>query len=495
MLQDRLFIVFPNQLFYDNANVLACSSVLLAEEPRFFLDFKYNQKKLLLHRASMQAYKDYLIKKGLQVHYADFQEITEPDFYRNFIRKNKFKEISLFDPEDFFLENIIDTIAEDASLKVSILPNPQFICSKQDIWQLFVNKKHYNMTGFYIRMRKNLNILIDQNGKPVGGKWTYDTANRKPIPKDIKIPDVPCAVNAPDLIDSAEYVLKYFHSNPGSVDNFIYPINNKQAISWLDNFLNNRLKNFGDYEDAISTERVFLFHSVLSSSLNIGLVTPEEVVRRTLDYADKNDIPINSLEGFIRQVIGWREFMRAVYVMENKKMRLGNFWNFNYKMPDSFYYGTTGIEPVDCIVKKFIKHGYANHIERLMILGSFMLLCRIHPDYVYRWFMEFSIDSYDWVMVPNVYGMSQYSRGGLMTTKPYICSSNYILKMSNFAKGDWCHIWDSLFWSFVDKYRMMLTKNPRSKILTYHLDKFSKEKLMGYKITADLYLKRIHRKK
>jgi deoxyribodipyrimidine photolyase-related protein len=191
----------------------------------------------------------------------------------------------------------------------------------------------------------------------------------------------------------------------------------------------------------------------------------------------------------LRQIIGWREFIRGVYIAVGNKERTRNFWNFNRKIPNSFYNGDTGIEPIDDTIKKINNSGYANHIERLMIIGNFMLLCEFEPNEVYKWFMEMFIDSYDWVMVPNVYGMSQFSDSGMMSTKPYISSSNYILKMSNYKKGNWCKIWDSLFWNFMDKQRDFFIKNPRMRMLVSSFDRMEESKRTSLLKTADEYLK------
>ena len=191
----------------------------------------------------------------------------------------------------------------------------------------------------------------------------------------------------------------------------------------------------------------------------------------------------------MRQIIGWREFIRGVYIAVGNKERTRNFWNFNRKIPNSFYNGDTGIEPIDDTIKKINNSAYANHIERLMIIGNFMLLCEFEPNEVYKWFMEMFIDSYDWVMVPNVYGMSQFSDSGMMSTKPYISSSNYILKMSNYKKGDWCKIWDSLFWNFMDKQRDFFIKNPRMRMLVSSFDRMEESKRTSLLKTADEYLK------
>ena len=210
--------------------------------------------------------------------------------------------------------------------------------------------------------------------------------------------------------------------------------------------------------------------------LNIGLLDPVSVLDKALNFGEKHNIPINSIEGFIRQLIGWREFIRGIYKCKGTKQRTTNFWNFKREIPASFYDGTTGIDPLDDTIKKVLKTGYCHHIERLMIISNFMMLCEFNPDSVHRWFMELFIDAYDWVMVPNVYGMSLYADGGLMTTKPYISSSNYIIKMSNYKKGDWQEIWDGLFWRFMNKHRDFFLKNPRMGMLIRTFDKMDQTK-------------------
>jgi deoxyribodipyrimidine photolyase-related protein len=224
--------------------------------------------------------------------------------------------------------------------------------------------------------------------------------------------------------------------------------------------------------------------------LNVGLLTPLIIIKTTMDYASENHIPLNSLEGFIRQIIGWREFIRGVYLYQGSKERTTNFWSFKKKIPASFYTGTTGINPIDSTIKKILETGYCHHIERLMILGNFMLLNEFDPDEVYQWFMELFIDAYDWVMVPNIYGMSQFADGGLMATKPYISGSSYVLKMSNYKKGDWCAIWDALFWNFMNKQRSFFLSNPRLGMLIHTFDKMSEEKKSLHITTADKWLEK-----
>jgi deoxyribodipyrimidine photolyase-related protein len=307
--------------------------------------------------------------------------------------------------------------------------------------------------------------------------------NRKKFPKNKQTPILDYSkIKSFHYLNSKKYVEINFGNNLGEIsENQLYPTDYKSANIWFKNFLISRFEEFGIYEDAVLIKESIINHSILSPLLNSGLLNPKEVLKTTIDFYKKNNIPINSAEGFIRQIIGWREFIRGVYFSKGSEERTKNYWGFKRKIPNSFYDGTTGIDPVDDTIKKVNKTGYANHIERLMILGNFMVLCEFDPDDVYRWFMELFIDSYDWVMVPNVYGMSQYADGGLMSTKPYISSSNYIIKMSDYKKGEWSEIWDGLFWSFMDKQRVFFSKNPRMRMLISSFDKMNslkKEKLL-----------------
>jgi deoxyribodipyrimidine photolyase-related protein len=204
-----------------------------------------------------------------------------------------------------------------------------------------------------------------------------------------------------------------------------------------------------------------------------------------------DQVPMNSLEGFIRQVIGWREFILGVYRTMGRRQRSKNYWGYHHPLPAAFYDGSTGIDPVDTVIRRTLQHGYCHHIERLMVLGNFMLLCDIDPDEVYRWFMELFIDSYDWVMVPNVYGMSQFADGGMITTKPYISGSSYVLKMSNFRRGPWCEVWDALYWRFIHVHHDFFSSNPRMSVMVAQCNKMG-AKLAQHLKTADGFLEKLH---
>jgi len=235
--------------------------------------------------------------------------------------------------------------------------------------------------------------------------------------------------------EAKKYVQKYFPNNYGDINTVhLFSTTFEESEIWLDEFLNKRFEKFGIYEDAIVAKESVLHHSVLSPMLNIGLLTPGHIIEKALAIAAQKNIPLNSLEGFVRQVMGWREFIKIVYELEGTKQRTTNFWGFTRKIPASFWTGTTGIPPLDDTIQKILKTGYCHHIERLMVLGNFMLLCEFDPNDVYKWFMEMFIDAYDWVMVPNVYGMTQFADGGLMTTKPYIRNPRLGMLIGTFDK-------------------------------------------------------------
>jgi len=319
---------------------------------------------------------------------------------------------------------------------------------------------------------------------------TYDTDNRKKYPKKKTPPAIQYPTTNQYYQEALTYTKENFRKNYGTLkDQPLYPITFKDSQAWLQQFLETRFWEFGPYEDAIVAEASILNHSVLTPMLNIGLLTPQAILNATLSYADKHEIQLNSTEGFVRQIIGWREFIRALYNLKGTEERTKNYWGFKRKIPASFWTGTTGIPPLDQTIKKVLQTGYCHHIERLMVLGNFMLLCEFDPDEVYRWFMELFIDAYDWVMVPNVYGMSQFADGGLMATKPYISGSNYLMKMSNYKRGDWQVTWDGLFRRFMNVHRAFFLKNPRLGMLVRMFDKMPDEKQIKHMNAAEKFLK------
>ena len=482
-------IIFPHQLFKESPLLREKGDFYLIEEPLYFNYFKFHVQKLVLHRSSMKYYFDFLLKKNKVAKYLNFGDsIADVRELIPHLKKNQYSHINYIDTNDNYIERRLLKAANISQIKLNRIESPMFLNSSDDLEGFFDSKKKkFFQTSFYIQQRKKLAILLDSSDGPIGGKWSFDTENRKKYPKDKTPPKVGSLLLDKFFQEASNYVQEHFKSNPGVfTDQPIYPHNHKLADEWLELFVLDRLNDFGNYEDAMVQSESFLNHSVLSPMLNCGLITPKQVVNKILLFQDKYSL--NSIEGFIRQIIGWREFIRGIYIVKGSEERTTNFFKFNRKIPPSFYDATTGILPVDITIKKLQKTAYNHHIERLMVLGNFMMLCEFDPDEVYKWFMEHYIDAYDWVMVPNIYGMSQFADGGLMSSKPYISSSNYLKKMSDFPDGDWRKIWDGLYWRFIDLNRDLFNKNVRMKFMVNMLDKMNPEKKQNHFSTANLYL-------
>lgn len=472
-------LIFPHQLFEDHVSAKSDHVFIFIEEHLFFKEFPFHRMKLCYHRATMKHLEKRLQERDFRTMYlpqshpaADVRELPL------FLSKENFKVVSLYEPEDDWLMHRLKKACAEAGIELKVLASPGFLNTHAELDAYFLNRKRFFQTDFYIQQRKLRNILIDASGAPVGGKWSFDTENRKPWPKGKMAPALPVLKRDEIWTASAEEINHEFPDAPGEIPAIpLYPLTHSETQTWLSTFIEQRLAEFGPYEDAITTKDAFLQHAVLTPMLNIGLIKPDEVLDTVLERALKDErIPMASLEGFVRQVCGWREFIRAVYHYRGRKERTKNFWGFQSGLPKGFWDGNTGIAPIDHEIKNVLKSAYGHHITRLMVMGNFLLLCETHPDEVYHWFMSMYIDAYDWVMVPNVYGMSQFADGGMMSTKPYISGSNYLLKMSDYGKGPWCEIWDALFWNFMNKQRTFFMSNPRLSMLIRSLDKMDKQK-------------------
>jgi deoxyribodipyrimidine photolyase-related protein len=436
----------------------------------------------------MQMYADYIQQQGYEVRYI---AATSPtcDVQKLIPQLVEISELHYTAVVDDWLQQ---RLVKTAGTKIKLIeyPSPNFLNEPNEVEEFFASRKSYKQTDFYIDQRKRRQILIDGNGKPMGGKWTYDADNRQKYPKN----QIPPIVQLPSLnnyVKEAQvYVERYFPDNYGSTQQPFaagyYPTTFTEAEEYLQDFLQVRLRDFGAYEDAMVSNQSILHHSLLTPMLNIGLLTPQQILTAVLTVSD--EIPLNSLEGFIRQIIGWREFVRLTYERVGRQQRTHNYWKFSKSIPPSFWTGETGIEPLDIVIKRTLESGYCHHIERLMVLGNFMVLCEFDPDEVYRWFMEMFVDAYDWVMVPNVYAMSQFADGGSMCTKPYISGSNYLIKMSDFSKGDWQPVWDGLFWRFMHVHRDFFLSNPRLGMLVKTFDKMTEEKRNQHLQNAENFL-------
>jgi deoxyribodipyrimidine photolyase-related protein len=488
-------LIFPHQLFKNHPALQQQRPVYLIEEELFFNQYNFHQKKLVLHRASMKYYAGHLQKEGYPIHY--IEAATKENSITHFIKMGlpqTVTEIHYADVTDDWLQRRLHKAASEKGIALIKYKTPYFLNSPQDLDEYFERHPAYFQTHFYIHQRQKRSLLLEQDGRPIGGKWTYDEENRLKLPKGQKPPPFTLPDNRQYVPDAVAYVQKHFGKNYGNTEPpffkkaGFYPATHSEAEKWLEEFLITRFGLFGAYEDAMVPGEGLLYHSCLTPMLNTGLLTPQHVINQALDAASNYNIPLNSLEGFVRQIAGWREFIRAVYEREGRGQRTKNYWGFTRKIPPAFWQGTTGIEPVDIVIQKVLQNGYCHHIERLMVLGNFMLLCEFDPNEVYRWFMEMFVDAYDWVMVPNTYGVICFADGGLMTTKPYISGSNYLLKMGTWKRGPWQEVWDALFWRFMYVHQDFFTQNPRLGMLLKMFDKIPKAKQQQHLSIANNFL-------
>ena len=468
-------LVLGNQLFsLDIIKSIGADSIFMAEDLGLCTYERHHKLKILMFLTAMREKRDELRAAHCDVEYLDIEHQDFGQTYEeklvNHISVNDVTMLKIFEIEDKEFESRIKAFAEQQNLALTILPSPMFLLDREEFLAFNGKSKVLRMANFYKEVRKKLNLLMDDNQKPLGGKWSFDEDNRKKIPKGLPLPEC-YKPRESQYIESLKVTIESnFSDHPGQMDDVWMPLTRADALENIDYFLKVKFENFGIYEDAILQNDTFMFHSALSPSLNMGLITPNDIIDKVLEFTAEYDVPLNSVEGFLRQIIGWREFIRGVYQHHGETQLQSNLFNFSGSLKDSWYSGDTGIPPLDDAINFSDRYGYTHHINRLMVISNLMTLCEVHPKNVYRWFMEMYVDSSEWVMTPNVFGMGTFADGGIFATKPYICGSNYILKMSDYKKGDWCNTVDGLYWRFVSRHMGVLKNNPRLSFMRKTLE-------------------------
>jgi len=475
-------LIYPHQLFASSPALELGRDIFLIEEPLLLTHNPIHRQKLMLHKLSMDAYQKKLALAGYNVQRIKIEDYPTTEAIFEYLKSSSIERIHVVDTTDNYLESAITK----SSLKRIWYESPLFILSKTDAVNRFIASKR-QLARFYKQLRLDKNILLEPDGSPTGGQWNFDEDNRKKIPKGEAVPPDVVLEENPEIKEAAQWAKEVNAETYGEPGCWL-PYTHVGAESYLKEFLTERFSQFGNYEDAILEGHTRLWHSTLSPLLNMGLLTPLQVLDEAILYAREHDVPLNSLEGFVRQILGWREFIRASYESDGSSMRQKNFWNHNHPLPKSFWDGTTDVLPLNSVITRALKFGYTHHIERLMVMGNFMLLTQTQPDDVYRWFMAMYLDAYDWVMVPNVYGMSQFADGGSFATKPYISGSNYLKKMSNYPSGEWEEIWTALYWNFIETHQDFFIKNHRLSMMPRLLSKMNPEKRASYSELAKKYL-------
>ena len=374
-----------------------------------------------------------------------------------------------------------------------------FLCSHDEFEAYARGRKQLRMEFFYRDMRRRYEVLLDKNGQPEGGEWNYDSENRKSFGRDGpgRLAMSPPIGFAPDAITRKliDEVKAAFPRNPGKLDHFDWPVTREQALATLDDFVNHRLGSFGDHQDAMWTEEPWLFHSRISAALNLKLLNPREVIDQVERAYRKGHAPLASVEGFIRQVLGWREYVRGVYWLHMPQYLERNALQAREPLPDFFWTGETPMRCLSECIGQTLRYGYAHHIQRLMVTGLFCLMLGVDPKDVHRWYLSVYVDAVEWVELPNTLGMSQYADGGVMASKPYVATGRYIERMSNYctgcrfdpsqSTGDKACPFTTLYWDFLQRHESILRSNPRMGLQVRNLARLDTEQRAAIRRQAE----------
>ncbi len=483
--------------------------VLMIEDLAVASIWRYHRLRLLHTFVAMRSFRDALVARGVEVGYFELPASQEMPFWQRLaLELNgggepqdgelEGQELRVAEVADRSFEARLQRFCAEQGVRLSVLPSQAFLESVAESRAWFDGRRRPFMKTFYERQRRRLGLLLEADGSPTGGRWSFDVENRCKLPKGYVEPTLPALAASPHEPAVRALIERHFPDHPGVLGPLWIPFDQAGAEDWLQRFLAERLDGFGPYEDALSQKHATLHHSLLSPLLNIGLLTPAAVIASTLEHARRREqggqpVPIASLEGFLRQVIGWREFVRGIDRVHGERQAAANFWKHQRRLAPCWDYGSSGLPPLDAAIERVNRLGYNHHIERLMVISNLMLLCEIHPHEVHRWFMERYLDSYEWVMGPNVYGMGQMSDGGLFASKPYIGGSNYILKMGDYKKGPWCDIWDGLYWRFIERNQGFFRANPRLSMMVRLLERMDPARRASLEVAAEGFLARATR--
>lgn len=470
----KIALILGNQLHKEHPALLddSVNAVVLIEAQNLCSKLPYHKQKLVFVLSAMRHWAEYAKIKDKRIIYRQIGDT--PNFFgalKEVIEDNDVTEISYMRPADVGTADALSKFCQKHSIAETIYSCQLFITPTSDLDEWLNKNPRGIMETFYRWQRRRLSILIDKDS-PTGGAWNYDHENRKPLPKDFSgAPKLPKLINDEITNKVIEIIEKLFPDYPGKASGMWLPVTHKGADEWLDNFISNRLANFGKYEDAIDEEEAFLFHSVLSPLINSGLINPLDCVEKAIKAYRDGAAPLASVEGFVRQIIGWREYMYGMYLSMPNYSSM-NYFGFTKELED-WWYETDASEheslplPVRLALKRAHDYGYNHHIERLMVLGSWFLLNSYNPMSVYRWFSSMYVDAYEWVMVPNVIGMSQYADGGKVATKPYISGGNYLKKMGRWGSinNDDLDVFTKSYWDFLTVNYDKLKNNHRMGVV------------------------------
>ncbi|WGK65130.1 cryptochrome/photolyase family protein [Croceiramulus getboli] len=466
---------------------------------------KHHIQKVVAFFESMRNFADWLEERDHQVVFytLDHKENTQDliQNIENLIAKEGFEKFEYQLPDEYRLDEQLSSFRESASIEVEAFDTEHFLTSRTDLAEFYEGKKQYTMEYFYRKMRKQYDIMMVNDKDPEGGKWNFDKSNRKKWTGDPEIPHE--RGFRKDVSETVKRIKDHGVETIGHIEEtqFSWPTSREDSLSVLNYFCKHLLVHFGDYQDALHTDQKFLFHSRLSFAMNSKMLHPMEVMESVISQwrSNKEEIDISQVEGFVRQILGWREYMRGIYWKEMPGYRRSNRLDNQNQLPDFYWTGDTKMNCMSHAIKQSLNEAYAHHIQRLMITGNYALLTMTHPDEVEEWYLGIYIDAIQWVEMPNTRGMSQFADGGIVATKPYVSSGSYINKMSNFCKsceysvnkktGENACPFNSLYWNFLDEKKEHFEDNQRMNMMMSMLEKKDKDDLEALKKRAQDIIK------
>ncbi|GAB4166539.1 MAG: cryptochrome/photolyase family protein [Rickettsiaceae bacterium] len=504
----NLRLILYDQLTYDISSLSDIDKdndlVMMVELYSEFTYVKHHKKKIAFLLSAMRHFAAELSDLDINLCYIKLEDRNNKnslqDQVAEVIGKYSIKKVIVTRPSEYRILQEIEKWRNIIKVPVEIREDNRFLCTPKEFSKWAGDRKNLKMEFFYRRMRKKHNILMDGN-KPEGGKWNYDSENRKPPQKNLNVPEKYEIKPDQITIEAIKLVDKYFFDHFGDLEPFFFAVTRNDARLALKDFIEKRLEKFGDYQDSMIENEPWMFHSHLSFYLNCGLLTATECVKAVEDAYRERYLPINAVEGFIRQIVGWREYIRGIYWHRMPSYKNENFFGAERKLPEFFWNANSKMNCVNQCVRETKEHAYAHHIQRLMVLGNFALLAGIDPDKVNEWYLIVYADAYEWVELPNVTGMILFADGGYLASKPYAASGSYINKMSNYCKncsfkvnkknGQGACPFNYLYWNFLVQNRSKLGKNPRISMIYRTYDKMSEERKKEIKSDSQNFLNRI----
>ncbi len=490
----QAILVLGDQLSPDNpalrgVNASSCP-VILIEAPGESTHVWTHKARIAVFISAMRHYAQSLANAGWTVRHVRLSDMQQPGLLERLevvLTELGVTHLRMAEAGEWRLQRGIEALCKQRGVSLQCLEDDHFLCSRAEFAKWAAGRKQLRMEFFYRDMRRKHQVLMDTDGEPEGGQWNFDADNRSAYPKAGPGLIPPPPRFAPDAItqEVLAEVETRFADHPGSLAQFAWPVTPADAQAALDGFIADRLSTFGKFQDAMWTRTPFGWHSMLSVALNLHLISPLTVVKAAEAAWQRCDVPLADAEGFIRQVLGWREFIRGVYWLDMPDMAQANFFGHERPLPKWFWTGQSHMACMQDSIGQTLEHGYAHHSQRLMVTGNFALLAQLSPQAVADWYLAVYVDAVEWVELPNVAGMALFANGGRFTSKPYIASGAYIHRMSNYCKG--CKYepgtrtgekacpFTLLYWAFLDRHEKMLSGNPRTALMAKNIQRLSSE--------------------